>query len=178
MVKLSGILLILVLLVCPLLEAKKTGKRKVKRTRVTQKEKRGLFLAPDFMLLDDTGAPFMLSQVRGKKVALYFYPKDNTSVCTKQACSIRDGSSKLRDAGIEVIGLSYGSHRKFKSKHRLPFRILQLNKQVIKLYNAQGWFGLPKRVTFLINERGWVVKVIKKIDARGHADQIIAGFAR
>ena len=165
-----------ILLVFFFLEAKKIRQQKKPTTNKITRSSKGLFIAPDFTLLDDQGSEFTLSSLRGKKVALYFYPKDGTPGCTKQACSIRDGFSELKNAGIEVIGLSYGSHAKFKKGHRLPFRILKLTKHVAKLYDVQGLFGFPKRITYLINEDGNVSDVIKDIDTAHHADQILEGF--
>lgn len=138
--------------------------------------------APDFTLVDEHGTQHTLHELRGKKIALYFYPKDNTPGCTQQACNIRDNFDSLQDAGITTIGLSKGSSKsknKFETKHHLPFLLLIATKDVLKAYGAQGsWFTfwLPKRITFLINENGVIVGIIKKVDVNNHAQQILDGF--
>ena len=88
--------------------------------------------APDFQVKDDSGKIRTLAEFRGKKVVLYFYPKDNTPGCTKEACSFRDGYSTLQDAGIVILGVSFDSpesHRKFKDKQKLPFILLSDEKK-------------------------------------------------
>jgi peroxiredoxin Q/BCP len=136
--------------------------------------------APDFSLVDESGTTRTLSDMHGKKIVLYFYPKDGTPGCTEQACSLRDGYSVLKRAGIEIWGISYDSpakHKEFKDKHHLPFTLLSdEHKEVAALYNAKGWFGLPKRVTYLINEQGIIIKALEDIDVSGHADQIMLAF--
>lgn len=136
--------------------------------------------APLFTLLDETEAPRSLLQLRGQKVVLYFYPKDNTPGCTKQACSIRDGYAQLQQAGIHIWGISYDapqSHRKFKEKYHLPFALLSDNtKEVSKLYGVNGWF-FPSRVSFLINEQGNIVAIMRDVDVSHHAQQILSAFA-
>jgi len=137
-------------------------------------------IAPDFSLKDENEAIRTLSEFRGHNVALYFYPKDQTPGCTAQACSIRDGFTDLKEAGITVIGISYDlpkSHQKFKEKYHLNFPLLSdTDKRVSKLYNVSGiWF--PDRVTFLINKKGRIVKILRDVSVKDHAREIIAAFS-
>jgi len=136
-------------------------------------------LAPDFSLLDETNRLHTLSDLRGCRVALYFYPKDKTPGCTKQACSINDRFATLRDHQIQVLGISYdspASHAAFKEKYRLSFPLLSdSDKKVATLYGVNGWF-FAHRVTFLIDESGIVIDIIKQVDLKNHAQQILNGF--
>src|SRR5215831_10163217 len=119
--------------------------------------------APEFDLSDSSGKRVRLSDFRGKKsVVLYFYPKDDTPGCTKEACSFRDQYEAFKDAGAEVIGVSSdseASHRKFADKHRLPFTLVaDTSGEVRKRYGVPATLGLlPGRVTFVI-DRGGVVR--------------------
>ncbi|MET9220675.1 peroxiredoxin [Streptomyces sp. NPDC088197] len=117
--------------------------------------------APDFTLPDQTGKPVTLSDVLGEKVVvLYFYPKDNTSGCTTEACSFRDSYESFTDAGAEVIGVSSDSvetHEKFAGRHELPFILLaDTDKAVRKQYGATSLGVVPGRVTFVIDREGVV----------------------
>ena len=138
--------------------------------------------APDFLLPDQNGVVHCLSSLRGKKVALYFYPKDNTPGCSREACSIRDGFSALTDAGITVLGVSKGSinsKRSFAQKYSLPFTLLSATQQTLDDYGTSGtWkrLWMPLRYTFLINEQGIIVAILKDIDVDHHAQQIIDAF--
>jgi peroxiredoxin Q/BCP len=139
--------------------------------------------APDFSLKDESGKLWQLSEFKGKKVTLYFYPRDNTPGCTSQACSFRDGYQQLQEAGIVVLGVSYDSpesHRKFKEQHHLPFALLSdQDKQVAKAYGAYGgwlWFLMPKRYTYLIDENGVVVHIFKKVDVNRQAEEVLEAF--
>lgn len=139
--------------------------------------------APSFRLKDETGQWRELSEFSGKKVAIYFYPKDNTPGCTSQACSFRDGYDSLQAAGIVVLGISYDSpesHRRFKEKHRLPFPLLSdEDKQVAKAYGAyEGWlrFLMPRRYTYLIDEEGRLVYIFKKVDVNRQAEEVLEAF--
>ncbi len=136
-------------------------------------------VAPDFSLPDETNALKTLSTLRGSKVALYFYPKDQTPGCTSQACSIRDTMSDLTKKGIQVWGISYdspASHALFKEKYHLSFPLLSdSNKKVASLYGVKGLL-FAKRITFLIDEHGIVVAIIKDIDVANHAQQILQAF--
>jgi thioredoxin-dependent peroxiredoxin len=137
-------------------------------------------IAPDFTLPDQNEKLHTLSSYRGHRVALYFYPKDETPGCTKEACSIRDGRAQLEAAGIVVLGVSHdtpASHRAFAKKHNLNFTLLSdTKKEVSTLYGAKGWLGMPARYTFLIDENGVVVSVMKDVNVSDHADEIIAAF--
>ncbi len=116
--------------------------------------------APDFSLLDQTGATVRLSNFRGKKsVVLYFYPKDDTPGCTKEACSFRDQYEVFQEAGAEVIGVSsdsVASHQKFAKQYRLPFLLLSdEGGQLRKRFDVKSTLGLlPGRVTFVIDRNG------------------------
>jgi peroxiredoxin Q/BCP len=141
-------------------------------------------VAPDFMLPDQNGIMHSLSEYRGKKIALYFYPKDDTPGCRKQACSIRDNFEKLSHANITVIGLSKGTSKSkanFAQKYALPFTLLSANKKTLCDYGTNGTLFtlyLPKRRTFLINENGIIVAIIDNISVDKHAQQIIDEFNR
>ncbi|WP_266366724.1 thioredoxin-dependent thiol peroxidase [Tellurirhabdus rosea] len=140
--------------------------------------------APDFESRDQSGNPIRLSDYRGKKVVLYFYPKDDTPGCTAQACSLRDNHEKLRQAGYEVLGVSVDdekSHRKFISKYELPFPLLaDTDKKIVEAYDVwkeKSMYGRQYmgtvRTTFLIDESGIITDIIEKIDTKNHAEQIL-----
>ena len=134
-------------------------------------------LAPDFTLQDQYGEFHILKQYRGKNVILYFYPKDFTPGCTKQACSIRDIKNNLINKEAVVLGLSYDSnkkHEKFTKKHNLNFPLLSDSDKLISLlYDANGWF-FPQRKTFIINKNGIIVHIIDKVDITTHNDIILS----
>ena len=136
-------------------------------------------VAPDFSLKNQNGIVETLSKYKGKKVAIYFYPKDGTPGCTKEACSIRDNFEILTEKNIKVFGISYDNqknHRKFIKKYNLQFDLLSdLDKSVSKLYCADGGF-LPKRITYLIDEKGILYQIIEDIDVKNHAHQILEAF--
>mgnify|MGYP000336922013 CR=1 FL=1 len=138
--------------------------------------------APEVLGLNEKGEEILLSQYRGKKVVLYFYPKDNTSGCTAEACSLRD----LKEAGVEVIGVSVdsaASHQKFIAKHELPFTLIADTEKT--LVEAMGVWGEKSmygrkymgtfRTTFIINEEGIIERIIspKEIKTKDHAAQIL-----
>lgn len=143
--------------------------------------------APSFTGKDQNGESIKLSDFKGKKIALYFYPKDLTSTCTVQACNLRDGFKALAKKGIEVIGVSPDdekSHLKFIAKNKLPFRIIaDTEKKVIEKYGVWGekqlygnkYMGVF-RTTFLIDEKGIVVKIIAKPKVKEHNKEIAKGF--
>jgi thioredoxin-dependent peroxiredoxin len=117
--------------------------------------------APDFELADQEGQPVRLSQFRGRNVVLFFYPKDDTSGCTIEACRFRDEFERFTDAGTEVIGISddsSDSHTRFISKYKLPFTLLSdRGGKVRKLFGVKKTFGIiPGRVTFVIDREGVV----------------------
>ena len=143
--------------------------------------------APAFSAKDQDGKSIKLADFKGKKLALYFYPKDLTSTCTVQACNLRDGFKALSKKGIEVIGVSPDdekSHLKFIAKNKLPFRIIaDTDKKVIEKYGVWGekqmygnkYMGVF-RTTFLIDEKGVIVKIIDKPKVKEHDKEIAAGF--
>lgn len=141
-------------------------------------------IAPDFTSTDQNGQPIKLSDYRGKKVVLYFYPKDDTTGCTAQACSLRDNYSDLKAAGYEVLGVSIDdtkSHQKFINKYNLPFTLIaDTDKQVVEDYGVwqeKSMYGRTYmgtvRTTFLIDENGIITEIIGKVDTKQHADQIL-----
>ena len=143
--------------------------------------------APDFKLPSQDGRIVKLSDLRRKKVALYFYVRDFTPGCTNQACSMRDGSDKLKSNGIVVLGVSTDSvesHKKFADKYELPFTVLSdVGAKVAKAYKVYGLktfmgrkFMGVKRTTFLIDEKGRIVKIMPKVDVKHHADEVLRAF--
>lgn len=143
--------------------------------------------APTFSAIDQDGEKIKLADFKGKKLALYFYPKDNTSTCTVQACNLRDGYKMLEKQGIAVVGVSPDdekSHLKFIAKNELPFRIIaDTDKKLVEKFGVWGekqlygnkYMGVF-RTTFLIDENGVVVKIISKPKVKEHAAEIAAGF--
>lgn len=136
-------------------------------------------LAPDFTMLDQDGKSHTLSDYKGQKVVVYFYPKDDTPGCTTEACSIRDDYTLFEQNGIKVFGVSYDdmeSHKKFAEKHDLPFSLLtDADKSVSKAYGANGLF-FPSRKTFLIDEAGNLVKIYENVTVTGHGPEILKDF--
>ena len=139
---------------------------------------------PELLGLDQDGREVKLSDFSGKKLVVYFYPKDNTSGCTAEACNLRDHYAALKQAGYEVIGVSKdgaASHRKFIEKQSLPFSLIAdtettLNQEAEvwaekKLY-GRSYMG-TLRTTFLIDENGIIERVIDKVDTKNHASQIL-----
>ncbi len=140
--------------------------------------------APDFKIKDQDRNDVILSNLKGKKVVLYFYPKDMTPGCTAEACSLRDNYKALQKAGYEVFGISSDdekSHRKFIEKEKLPFRLLaDTDKSVHGKYGTwveKSMYGRKymgtARVTFIIDENGVILEVIEKVDTKNHAQQIL-----
>jgi len=138
--------------------------------------------APQFKLQDQAGAWHSLSEYKGKWVVLYFYPKDETSGCTTQACELRDNIFAFRKADAVILGVSADdveSHKKFAENHSLPFTILaDPKKEVIKQYGVL-WSPAPgvelaSRQTFLIGPDGKIVKHWEKVDPKGHSDMVLA----
>ena len=120
-------------------------------------------LAPNFSLQDQNGKFHTLRKYQGQNIILYFYPKDFTPGCTKQACSFRDINKELIERNTIVLGISYDSnkkHERFSKKNNLNFPLLSdYNKSVSKLYNTSGWF-MPKRKTFIIDKDGIIIHII------------------
>lgn len=140
--------------------------------------------ALDFTLKNVDGKEIALSNFKGKKVVLYFYPKDDTPGCTKQACSFRDWYDDILDKGAVVIGVSPDnneSHVKFKEKFNLPFFLLSDNEhEVAQMYGAWGEknvYGKKSvgmlRTTFIIDEEGKIIKVFKKVDTKNHGEDVL-----
>ncbi len=136
-------------------------------------------LAPDFTLFDQDGTPHTLSLYKGKKVVIYFYPKDDTPGCTKEACSIRDSYDDFTNQDIEVFGISYDNsetHQQFIKKYKLPFNLLSdSDKLVSQLYGTKGAF-FPVRKTFLIDEYGKIVKIYDQVSVLDHGNDILRDF--
>ncbi|SMB98504.1 alkyl hydroperoxide reductase/ Thiol specific antioxidant/ Mal allergen [Hymenobacter roseosalivarius DSM 11622] len=141
--------------------------------------------APNFEATDQNGNLIRLQDLRGQKVALYFYPKDDTSGCTAQACNLRDNQAELRTAGIKVLGVSIDgekSHQKFATKYNLPFPLLvDEDKKIVEAYGVwqeKSMYGRKymgtMRYTFLLDEQGNIEKVITKVDTKNHAAQLLS----
>jgi thioredoxin-dependent peroxiredoxin len=140
--------------------------------------------APDFTVNDQDGNPVKLSSLKGKKVVLYFYPKDMTPGCTAEACNLRDNYDSMVRRGYEILGVSTDSeklHRKFKEKEKLPFRLLADTERAIhdaygtwveKSMYGRKYMGTA-RVTFIIDEKGRIEDIIEKVDTKDHASQIL-----
>jgi peroxiredoxin Q/BCP len=141
--------------------------------------------APDFELETDSGESVRLSDYRSRSVILYFYPKDDTPGCTKEACGIRDNWGEFERRGAVVLGVSadsVASHQRFKAKYRLPFTLLaDTEHKVAELYGAwqpkrlagKSFLGMV-RSTFLIDAEGKVAKVWPKVDPAKHTDWVLA----
>jgi len=144
--------------------------------------------APDFALQSDAGETIRLSELRGKPVVLYFYPKDDTTGCTTQACGIRDAYGEFERAGAVVLGVSpddEASHVKFRKKYDLPFALLaDTDHQVAELYGVWGektymgrtYLGVF-RSTFVIDAEGTVKRVMHNVKPDTHADDVLAILA-
>jgi thioredoxin-dependent peroxiredoxin len=141
-------------------------------------------MAPDFSFTDQEGNMRNLSDYKGKKVILYFYPKDDTPGCTAEACSLRDGYEDLRSRGYEVLGVSTDSaksHAGFRSKYHLPFSLVSdSDKTVVNAYGVWGekkfmgktYMGI-NRATFIIDEKGLIANIIEKVNTKDHATQVL-----
>ena len=133
--------------------------------------------APDFEAETYGGEKIKLGDYKGKSlVALYFYPKDNTGTCTKEACSMRDGMEDLKGLGVQVLGVSTDSvksHENFKNKYDLNFPLLSdKSKDIITAYGVESDYGSAKRTTFLIDKKGVVQHVWTKVKAATHSDEV------
>jgi thioredoxin-dependent peroxiredoxin len=140
--------------------------------------------APVFKGIDQHGNTVSLTDFKGKKVVLYFYPKDMTPGCTNQACNLRDNYSTLLKQGYAVVGVSMDSvkrHEKFAEKYSLPFPLLaDENKEILLQYGVFGekqfmgrTFDGIHRTTFIIDEKGVIEKIIKKPNTKNHAEEIL-----
>ncbi|MEP6847512.1 MAG: thioredoxin-dependent thiol peroxidase [Acidobacteriota bacterium] len=143
--------------------------------------------APDFSGTDQDGKKVKLADYKGKRVVLYFYPKDDTPGCTKEACSFRDSDQTFAKEGIKVFGVSTDdekSHQKFISKFQLPFDLIaDTDKKIVEKYGVWGeksmygkkYMGTIRK-TFLIDEKGKIVKIFDKVNVAEHADEVLKAF--
>ena len=143
--------------------------------------------APEIISIDQNGEKITLKQFKGKKVVLYFYPKDMTPGCTMQSCNLRDNYTSLLDKGYVVLGCSADSpskHQKFIEKYDLPFPLISdESKEVLNAYGVWGpkkfmgrvYDGIS-RTTFVIDEKGVIVNIIVKVNTTNHASQILENF--
>ncbi|MBO5499644.1 MAG: thioredoxin-dependent thiol peroxidase [Bacteroidales bacterium] len=140
---------------------------------------------PDFEVLDQNGNVVSSKDLIGKKTVVYFYPKDNTSGCTAEACNLRDNYDALQAQGYNIVGVSRdsaASHSRFAAKHGLPFTLLaDTDTQMLKSFGAWGekkMYGKTVegtlRRTFIFDENGILVRIIEKVDTKDHASQILA----
>lgn len=144
--------------------------------------------APQFKSIDQDGNPVSLSDYKGKRVVLYFYPEDDTPTCTEQACNLRDNFSVLKKEGIVVLGVSPDDkkkHKKFEEKFHLPFTlVVDDKKKIIDKYGVWGpkimfgnhYMGLL-RTTFLIDEKGIIRKIFRKPRSKQHTQEILKFWA-
>ena len=139
---------------------------------------------PEFEVVDQDGEMVKSEDLTGKKTIIYFYPKDNTSGCTAEACSLRDNYQALQAKGYNVVGVSkdsVASHRKFADKYELPFTLLaDTSTQLLQAFGAWGekkMYGKTVmgtiRKTFIFDENGILTEIIEKVDTKNHADQIL-----
>ena len=140
--------------------------------------------APSFELMSDKGEKVSLKDLTGKKVVLYFYPRDNTPGCTKEACSFSENKRKLEKAGAVVIGIStdsVASHQKFKEKYDLSFTLLSdPDKEVVKKYGVwkeKNMYGKKvmgvERTTFILDEHGKIAHIFPKVKVDGHTEEVL-----
>ena len=144
--------------------------------------------APDFALAADDGTVVSLQSLRGRRFVLYFYPRDDTPGCTKQACGLRDEFADFRAAGVEVFGISpdsVRSHARFRAKFALPFRLLSdIGHQVADAYGVwvekrsmgRSYMGV-ERTTFVIGADGTIERVFERVNPQQHAGQLLAALA-
>jgi peroxiredoxin Q/BCP len=144
--------------------------------------------APTFKTTDADGQPVNLKDFRGQKVVLYFYPKDDTPGCTKEACSFRDAFGDYKKAGIKVLGISpdkEASHKKFANKFNLPFTLLtDPDHAIAEKYESYGekkfmgrtYMGVHRK-TFLIDEKGKLKRIFEKVKPEDHAQEVLEAFA-
>jgi len=145
--------------------------------------------APSFTSTDQNGNTVSLSDFLGKKIVLYFYPKDNTPGCTAEACDFRDNYQSLKSKGYEVIGVSTDdekSHKKFEEKFALPFTLLaDNNKDIVEKYGVwveKSMYGKKymgtDRKTFVIDEQGKISTIIQKVDTKNATEQLLATLSQ
>ncbi|HZS51375.1 MAG TPA: thioredoxin-dependent thiol peroxidase [Bryobacterales bacterium] len=140
--------------------------------------------APDFTATADSGEKIRLKDLRGKKVILYFYPKDDTPGCTREACNFRDLYARFKKKNVVVLGVSVdsaASHAKFKSKYGLPFPLISdEDHKIVEAYGVwkeKSMYGKKymgtERTTFLIDEKGKIARIYEKVKVDGHADALL-----
>ena len=145
--------------------------------------------APDFSGVDENGKKISLKDFRGSKVVLYFYPKDDTTGCTAEACDFRDSYSRLKKKGVVLLGVSPDtekSHLKFKAKYDLPFPLIADTEKVITnaygLWQEKSMYGRKYmgviRSTFIIDEKGKISAVFPKVKVKGHVDEVLEALAK
>ncbi|MDP2317063.1 MAG: peroxiredoxin [Pseudomonadota bacterium] len=134
--------------------------------------------APELGVADATGKEWRINDLRGRTAVVYFYPKDDTPGCTKEACSFRDNAASLGDA--VVLGVSAdaaASHRAFAQKFNLNFPLLaDTTGELAKRWGASGVLGMPRRVTFVIDREGRIAKVFDPVKVEGHTDEVLAAL--
>ena len=143
--------------------------------------------APDFKVINELGDEMTLADFSGKKLVLYFYPKDNTPGCTAESCNLRDNYADLKTKGFEVLGVSAdneASHQKFIKKHELPFHLLaDTEKEVLNAYGVWGpkkfmgrTFDGINRTTFVLDENGMIERIFTKVKTKEHTEQILESY--
>ena len=143
--------------------------------------------APEFKVTNELGEQMTLADFSGKKLVLYFYPKDSTPGCTAESCNLRDHYTDLKTKGFEVLGVSAdneASHQKFIKKHELPFHLLaDTEKQVLNAYGVWGpknfmgrTFDGIHRTTFVIDENGIIERIFTKVKTKEHTEQILESY--
>jgi len=137
--------------------------------------------APEFKLKDQDGRLVSLRDFANKKwVILYFYPKDQTPGCTKEACNFRDGMDRLQPYNVQVLGISVddsASHQSFSNKHRLNFPLLaDPDKKTAKAYGALAFYRLARRMTFIIDPNGKIRKIFQRVTPANHIDELLAAL--
>lgn len=143
--------------------------------------------APDFTAAAGDGSIIRLADYRGRKLILYFYPRDDTPGCTAQACSLRDAAAEIGRRGTAILGVSAqdaASHRRFSAKYKLKFPLLcDSGRTIAKAYDAAGsgpggWlrglFGINRRISYLIDAQGYIARVVENPDCKGHGGEMLA----
>jgi len=133
--------------------------------------------APDFEGTNQDGVPIHLRDFQGKPVVLFFYPEDDTAGCTREACAFRDDTAAFRAAGAVVLGISVQdetSHRAFRAKYGLTFDLVaDPDKRITRAYNALGFLGVAKRVTYIIGPDGIVLSAYRTVDPKSHSQEAL-----
>jgi peroxiredoxin Q/BCP len=164
--------------------AKKVVKSAVKKLVALESLIRVGMKAPAFKLPSDSGESVTLASLKGSKVVLYFYPKDDTPGCTQESCDFRDNFARLKKKGVQVFGISrdsVASHTKFKTKYALPFSLLADEKgrvcEAYGVWKEKNLYGLKymgiERTTVVIDEAGKIKNVYPKVSVKGHVDQVM-----